>query len=103
MATYFVSFTIEDETINGRDYNERWNAMYDAIRSMANSYWEETTSFVAFETEQSIGSITTAVKDALEPAIDTALIRSMDAKDARIIGLVADEDIFKIMPYLKRG
>lgn len=103
MATYFVSFTLADEIVSGRDYNDRWNDLYDAVHSISTLYWESTTAFIAFESDENLGTVTRAVKDAIEPTKDTALIRSMEAKDARIVGVVTDQDIFRIMSYLKRG
>tara|TARA_R110002020_G_scaffold343819_6_gene558210 strand:+ start:3459 stop:3770 length:312 start_codon:yes stop_codon:yes gene_type:complete len=103
MSTYFVSFTLEDTTVGGRDYNARWGDIYDAIHAISTRYWESTAAFIAFESDEAIRSVTQAVKDAIAPTTDTALIRSMDAKEARIVGVILDEDIFQIMPYLKRG
>lgn len=103
MATYFLSFTLEDKKVDERSYDERWTAVYAAVHWVATAHWQETSAFIAFESETSLQDIAKAVKAAIAPKTDTALIRSMDSKSAVIVGKVADQAIFKIMPYLKRG
>jgi hypothetical protein len=101
MATYWISFRIDERTIQGRGYQERYDALHEAVLSSAPRYWKETTSFIAFESTDSIDGIAQACKGAIAPSYDLFLIRTMDSKDARICGQNADRDIYVLMPYLQ--
>ena len=102
MAVYWITFRIAEKTINQRSYEERYEALQAAILGRAGTCWSEPTSFVAFDSPQSIDQIATACKAAIAPSADLFLIRQMDTKAARICGANADRDIFKLMPYLKQ-
>lgn len=53
MATYWLSFTIDDNTRGTRTYADRYNALYDAIHDLTDTeYWQETTSFIIFESNK---------------------------------------------------
>jgi len=101
--TYFVSFTLDDGEHGRRSYSTRWQDLYDAIRGLSDTYWEQTAAFIAFKTTADISQIVSAVRGAISPEYDIVLIRSMDSKIARILGPVTDPDIFAIMPYLKKA
>lgn len=95
---------LDERTVGGRDYKTRWNALYDAIHIISGiNYWQETTSFIVFTTEKTLDEVASIAKSAVSSAYDLVLIRSLDVKDARIFGPVTDNDIFQLMPYLKKG
>jgi len=102
MTVYWITFRIAEKTINQRSYEERYEALQAAILGPAGTYWSEPTSFVAFDSPQSIDQISSACKAAIAPSVDLFLIRQMDSRVARICGANADKDIFRLMPYLKQ-
>lgn len=103
MAVYWISFTLDDRTIGGRTYNDRWTALYTAVHDVSTNWWEETTAFIAFETEESIVRLISVIKSAVSEKYDIVIIRKLDTKIARIIGPVKNKKVFTLIPYLKRG
>ncbi|MAO54171.1 MAG: hypothetical protein CMM61_00550 [Rhodospirillaceae bacterium] len=97
MSIYWVSFRI-DHTGN---YQYRYDALVEGIRGLAARFWEETTSFIVLETAASIDTLAADALSAIDPNNDVVLVRNMDSKSARVIGLVEDDDIYVLMPYLK--
>lgn len=102
MTKYWLSFTLDSRTVSNRDYNTRWNALYDDIKAISNgtNWWTGTTSLIVFETEYGFDHVVQTAKNAVSSTYDTVLIRKLDAKDARIFGPISDRDIFTLMPYL---
>ena len=98
MAGYWISFRIDTEF---GDYAERYDDLMEAIKGNASRWWDDTTSFLAFETPDNIDRIMAKVISAIDEEHDIALVRAMDSKDAQIYGVIEDQDIFQIMPYLK--
>jgi hypothetical protein len=72
------------------------------IEDGATSLWAEPTSFIAFSSEKSISSIANACKDVIAPSHDLFLIRAMNNKSAFICGKNDDQNLFILMPYLKK-
>ena len=103
MAAYWVTFRISEKTVGGKDYETRYTALVGAIHSAAAKYWQEPTSFLAFESSKSIEDLGATFKRQIAPSHDLFLIRQMDVKDALICGDSEDEDIFDLMPYLKKS
>lgn len=102
MTTYWITFRIADARVGTKTYEDRYNAFIEVIRSTATSWWAEPTSFIAFSSEKSIEGIATACKAAIATTHDLFLIRVMDTKSAIICGKNEDQDIFTLMPYLKK-
>jgi hypothetical protein len=101
MATFWLTFRIENRTVGGRSYDQRRDALYEAIRQHTKKWWLKPTSFVAFESTQSIDAIADACRVAIAESHDLFLIREMDTKSAIICGNNDDRDIYILMPYLK--
>ena len=103
MAAFMLSFRLHDDTIGGRTYEERREGLYDRVHQIASPWWEETTSFIAFQSDLEIDDIMWHVKDEIAAGYDIVLVRSLESKVARITGVLEDGDIYKIMPYLKEA
>ena len=99
-TTYWLTFRIDEHTINGKSYNERYTALYAAIQTRATRWWLDPTSFIAFESDSSIDQLCTALKGALAASHDMFLLREIDRKEARLFGKQKDPDIKILMPYL---
>ncbi|HEY8037953.1 MAG TPA: hypothetical protein VIF37_20450 [Methylobacter sp.] len=102
MTTYWITFRIADARVGSKSYEDRYNALIEAIDTVATGFWGETTSFIAFSSGKSIDTIAAACKSAIAPTHDLFLIRVMDTKSAIICGKNEDQDIFALMPYLKK-
>lgn len=101
MKTYWVSYRIADVTVDGRSYENRYNAFVDGITEILQTWWSETTSYYAFTSPKGIGDVAARLKAAIKPSHDLFLLREMDARAARICGKNDDQNIFKLMPYLQ--
>lgn len=100
MTTIWISFRIAKKDVSGRTYQQRYDALVDEVKEISNSFWEETTSFIVFETDTDFNVAARSFKAQISPDCDLFLMRSMDSKKAIICGKSYDEDIYDLMPYL---
>lgn len=99
MAVYWLSFRLADDD----DYQARYDALEEAVRTQATKWWLETSSFFVFESAQNIDSAASSVKKAINPVKDIVLIGMAEYKSGRLIGASEDSDIFKLMPFVKKA
>ena len=97
MAATWISFRIAHRG----NYDERYTNLMDTLKSLGGRYWDDTTSFVVVDTELSVQSVMDRIRGDVDSVYDLVLVRRMDNKDALILGIVEDDDIFELMPYLK--
>ncbi len=98
MAVYWITFRIADDDT----YEERYTALVAAIKGAASKLWEETTSFILFESSQNMAGIAALTKSAIDNTQDLALIGMPDYKTATVVGVVYDQDLFGLMPFTKK-
>jgi hypothetical protein len=99
MATYWITFRIQERSHYSRSDDARRQALYDAVRGLAHrKWWVEPTSFILFTSDWSIDEIASAISEAVATQFDVVLIRDAESKVARAIGPV-DADLFELMPY----
>lgn len=98
MQTYIVTFRI---ALTGDD-DARREALIASILQGSSRHWDEPTSFLLVETEDSLDDLASWASQSIDPAVDIVLIRALDQKSARVIGRVEDRDLFELMPYCKR-
>ena len=101
MSAFWITFCIADARVGSRDYRERYCALVDTLRADSLFWWDEPTSYVAFESNFTIQEIAKRCKSAIAPTHDLFLIREMDKQAALICGKNSNQDIYKLMPYLK--
>lgn len=99
MASYWVTFRLERTST----YGIRHEALTQAVAGLGPRWWTEPTSFILFESVASIDEVAEVVKDAIDPAIDMALVGMPDYKSARVIGHLEDNDLFELMPFTKKA
>jgi len=102
MAVCWISFRIAKKTVGGKTYDQRYEALENAVQDISSMYWKETTSFIVFETDTAFKSAAKTFKDKIEPGHDLFLMRKMDAKEAIICGKNDDNDIYEMMNYLEK-
>jgi hypothetical protein len=102
MAAYWITFRIADHNAGNRSYDDRYKDLQETIRLRASKWWLKPTSFIAFESANDIDTLAAACKGAIAPNYDLFLIREMDTKSAIICGNNDDNDIYLLMPYLKK-
>jgi hypothetical protein len=101
MATYWMTFRIDDEIVRGKDWKERYNALISAIDRNSTKSWFETTSFVAFESLSSLDGLAYKFKAIIAPSCDMFLLTEMHSRSARLCGRITDQAIFDLMPFLE--
>lgn len=102
MAAYWVTFRVHDEIINNRTYSQRYNDFVNEVDALSSKWWTVPTSFIAFESIQSIDTLAMRLKAKIAPSKDVFLLRAMNSQDARIVGNNTQTSIYDFMPdYLK--
>ena len=99
MKTYWLSFRIANDT----NYDVRYDKLVETIRVSASKWWLETTAFIVFSSNYEIDALATRVNSAINTAKDVAVIGMPDFKTARVLGAAKDDDIFALIPFIKRG
>jgi hypothetical protein len=94
MTTYALSFELKKNTT----YQTRYDMLMVAAKSYGR-HWCDTTSFVIFETSESIDEVMAHLAAAVSATTDILFLLDLDVKAARIYGAWRDEDIFKLAPY----
>lgn len=101
LVDYWLTFRIESVTVGGVTSTQRRDALYAAIREVCGSWWIEPTSFIFFDSTQSMSALASKCKAAISPAHDLVIIRKLNVQEARAIGKVQDIQMLKaFMPYL---
>jgi hypothetical protein len=96
--TYWVTFRIHDDAT----YETRRDKLYAAINDVSTTWWLEPTSFIAFASSLTADAIAGKIKAAFNPATDLALLGMPGFKTARLIGKSDDNDIYDLIPFLKK-
>ncbi len=90
MPIYWLSFRVEENPGAGA----RRTALIDAAKQHCSDekqrWWDETTSFIVFESGSDIDAICADLKAAIDPTKDLFLIRHMNSASARICGKVKE-------------
>jgi hypothetical protein len=105
MTLYWISFRLDDDAAHRPTYTERYKALTEAIVAASPNgpgRWHGTTSFHIFTSASDIDTLATKFKKCVLAQHDMFLMRELDSKGAVIHGFVKDQDIFKLMPYLRK-
>lgn len=102
MTVHWLTYRIADRRVAGRTYEDRYLALEDAIRARSTKWWLDPTSFILFESAEAALDIARACREAIAPSHDMFLMRVLDRQLAYICGAIEDDDVFKLIPYLKK-
>lgn len=84
---YWLSFRIASDVKTERPFHRRYDDLIKVIsRHVSGEYWEESSSFIVFESLSTIDQIARDAKIAVDPRYDLFLIRRLDVKQSRICG-----------------
>lgn len=104
MNTYWISFRISTEESDAKEsYNDRYDNFIVKLEELSSSIWEQTTSFMVFNSYFDIDHIANTLSLQLDRKIDLFLIRAMNAKSAIIFGKNTDKNIFEMMWNDEKG
>lgn len=67
-------------------------------------WWADTTSFVAVETSETIDDFCDRIyyKSSFNQSIDLFLVLDANIKSGRVRGKLRDQDLFKVLPFVKK-
>lgn len=99
MQTFWLTFRLKE---NGT-YTQRYDNLIETVRTSASSWWVEPSSFLVFSSSETIDTIASRVKKAIDTTADLVVIGMPDYKSARLIGNNEDPDIFDLVPFMKRA
>lgn len=99
MAVYWLTFRLKDD----RDYARRYDELTEGVRRISSRWWPEATSFLLFDSDQTIDDVADHVRDLIDERGDLVLIGMSEFKSARVLGPVRDADLFALMPFTKKA
>lgn len=103
MTSFWLSFRLHDSDGWEDTYNERRAALYDEIETASGggkNWWISTTSFIIFNSDETIDSMIFRVKRAIAEEVDLVVIGMNAFLGGWIIGNLEDADILRIVPGL---
>jgi hypothetical protein len=86
MAIHWITFRIDERTVAGKTYQQRYQALVDAVNRHATDAWDEPTSFWLIKSESSRASIAASIKGAIATSVDLALVGGKEVDGATLVG-----------------
>lgn len=96
MAIFAVSFRVAGRKTARGSYDERWESVDTAIKSIsASRYWSETTSFYIVESLLNTRELVEAIQNIsqLDQAVDLMVCINLSQKGYEVLGSNPDPDI----------
>lgn len=102
MATFWITFRLENETVGGRTYSQRYEALIEAVKAhKASTWWYEPTSFWLIDSNSTRAQIAASIKAAISSTHDLAVIGSMETTGATLVGKAKElANLKKLVPTL---
>jgi hypothetical protein len=99
MAVFSVSFEIKYDS----DYQRRYNSFTAAIEACP-KWWADTTSYYVVETNESISDFADRIYFGtdFDASRDLYLVLDAFVKSGCIRGAVKNDNIFQLLPFLKK-
>jgi len=99
MTVFTVSFSITFDD----SYSQRYDSFMEQVKQ-GGKWWAETTSFVVVQTDETIDAFCSRiyVKSDFNATKDRYLVLDANAKDGRYRGVNTDDDLFTLIPYVKK-
>lgn len=87
MATFWITFRLADEVVDGRDYATRYKALIDALTIHRGSgWWYEPTSFWLMDSSSTRIQLAAAAKAAVAPSKDLVVVGSLGYPGVSVVG-----------------
>ena len=106
MTSYWLSYRLQDSDGWDETYEERRKALEKVVRDSSGdgpNLWLDSTSFFIFASNDDIDEIVHKIKAAVEEDVDLVVIGMNDYLGGRVIGRCLDNDIFALIPSIKKA
>jgi hypothetical protein len=99
MAVYLVSFDLKYDS----GYSDRYTTFMDQVKH-GGQWWADTTSFVAVQTDEDIDAFCTRiyVHSGFDGSKDLYLVLDANVKSGRVRGVIKDQHLFTLLPFVKK-
>lgn len=99
MAVFLVSFDLKYDD----DYSDRYSSFMEQVKK-GGKWWADTTSFVAVETDETIDTFCNRIylQSKFNGTKDLYLVLDANVKSGRVRGALKDQDLFKLLPFVKK-
>lgn len=98
MAVFIVSFELK--------YNDTYNKRYESFMEQIKKglWWAENTSVVIVRTDETIDDFCNRIylHSDFNASTDRFLVLDADVKSGRAKGVITDQDLFKLLPFVKK-
>lgn len=103
MTVHWITFRIADKTVGGKSYDERYDALIEAIKGhrLPGHWWHDPTSFWLVSSNSTRMQIAASVKKAISISTDLVVIGSVEHTGVSLVGKAENlETLKKIVPGL---
>jgi len=99
MSVYVVSFELK--------YEDTYSARYDSFMEQVKKtspWWAENTSTVVVKTDETIDDFCHRIyyDSSIIESKDRFLVLDADVRSGRVRGPVQDDDLFRLLPFVKK-
>lgn len=106
MTSYWLSFRLHDSDGWQDTYEDRRKALEKVVRDSSGdgpNLWLDSTSFFVFASDDDLDNLALKVKRAIAEQVDLVVIGMNDYLGGRVIGHIEDDDIFALIPSIKKA
>lgn len=99
MSVFVVSFELKYDD----GYGARYKSFTEELKKTT-PWWDENTSLVIVQTSETIDEFCTRiyVATSFDGSKDRYLVLDANVKSGRVRGPVSDQDLFKLLPFVKQ-
>lgn len=100
MSVYLVTFRIHSDST----YQARYDSFQQELLNGCHGWWRDPTSLVAVSTSEAIDTFCSRiyVKSSFDATKDMFLVLDSEYKTGRVKGVVKDQDLFKLLPFVMK-
>lgn len=101
--TYWLTFELKAETTAKGTYQERYNALIEALQTLNDGWWAQPTSFIVFGSTASRAAIITKIKAAVDLKTDIVVLGMPNYKTMEVVGAATGfEALESMVPFVKK-
>jgi len=99
MSVFCVTFDLKYDST----YDSRYKSFMEQLKK-SGTWWADPTSFVAVQSTETIDEFCHRiyVHSEFDESKDLFLVLDSEVKAGRVKGVVKDQDLFKLLPFVKK-